>query len=235
MNMLCVECGKEYCNRISLNRHRKKIHGLPPLLLSDENDTLYDFIFYMHTCHINNKRYIGATTQSSIEKRWKNGTGYRFNKELNSDIHKYGVKSFSSVELMRKSCTISEAKRTEEMLISHYKPEYNKSTTGIKIISPNANKKAVEKIKEDKETALRVVQSCLEWQKNNPQKALDIRRKNATKATNARKKMVVCIETGVVYESASEAARQTGSLQAKITECCRGNRKSTNNLHWKYF
>lgn len=45
---------------------------------------------------------------------------------------------------------------------------------------------------------------------------------------------VVCVETGVEYFSASEAARQTGCSRTKITACCSGRRKSTGGFHWKY-
>lgn len=38
----------------------------------------------------------------------------------------------------------------------------------------------------------------------------------------------------MTYPSISEAAKQTGSLQAKIVDCCVGNRKTTNNYQWRY-
>lgn len=36
------------------------------------------------------------------------------------------------------------------------------------------------------------------------------------------------------FESATEAARQTGCLQCKITECCLGERKTTGEYQWRY-
>ena len=38
----------------------------------------------------------------------------------------------------------------------------------------------------------------------------------------------------MTYESSAEAARQTGSLQSKIIDVCKGNRKTTNNYQWRY-
>lgn len=38
----------------------------------------------------------------------------------------------------------------------------------------------------------------------------------------------------MTYESATEAARQTSSLQPKIVQCCGGERKTTNNYQWRY-
>lgn len=48
------------------------------------------------------------------------------------------------------------------------------------------------------------------------------------------KKSVICIETGVEYESVMDAERKTGISNSLIVRCCNGQRKSTHNLHWKY-
>lgn len=50
---------------------------------------------------------------------------------------------------------------------------------------------------------------------------------------NASKK-VICVETNIIYHSVREAQRQTGIQNSHITECCKGNRKSAGNYHWKY-
>lgn len=47
-------------------------------------------------------------------------------------------------------------------------------------------------------------------------------------------KRVLCIETGVIYESTSDASRKTGLSQSNISECCRGIRKTTGGYTWKY-
>ena len=36
------------------------------------------------------------------------------------------------------------------------------------------------------------------------------------------------------FESASEAARQTGSSQSKITMCCKRQRETANDYQWRY-
>lgn len=50
----------------------------------------------------------------------------------------------------------------------------------------------------------------------------------------ALKKAVLCVETGVVYESAMEEARQLGISHGHIGSCCNGKRKTTGGYHWKY-
>ena len=49
-----------------------------------------------------------------------------------------------------------------------------------------------------------------------------------------RSKQVMCVETGVVYPSLSEAARQTGNRKSAIWCCCKGKHKTCGGLKWKY-
>lgn len=55
---------------------------------------------------------------------------------------------------------------------------------------------------------------------------------------NGRKRAVIQYnlkgEKMCVFESASEAARQTGGSQSKITMCCRKQRESANDYQWRY-
>jgi hypothetical protein len=74
---------------------------------------------------------------------------------------------------------------------------------------PNhAVEKAVEWMRNHPEFGMARVKEMHKWQEEHPEEILAMRRINAQKATNARKKAVRCIETQIIYESASEAARQ---------------------------
>ena len=50
------------------------------------------------------------------------------------------------------------------------------------------------------------------------------------------KKKVLCIETGVVYESTIEAERQTGIRHDGISKCCRKITKyiTAGGFHWEF-
>ena len=50
----------------------------------------------------------------------------------------------------------------------------------------------------------------------------------------SQSKKVMCVETGVVYPSLSEAARQLGFSQGNISSACNGKRKTAYGFHWKY-
>ena len=47
-------------------------------------------------------------------------------------------------------------------------------------------------------------------------------------------KAVKCLDTGAVYPSIKEAARQTGLNHTAISMCCDGRRKKTHGFHWGY-
>lgn len=75
----------------------------------------------------------------------------------------------------------------------------------------------------------------LKWQKEHPEETLRMRRINAKKASEARKRKVECIETGEIFESATDAARKIpNTTQSKICMVCRGQRKTCGGYHWRY-
>ena len=49
-----------------------------------------------------------------------------------------------------------------------------------------------------------------------------------------RVKPVRCMETGVVYPSIKEAARQTGIHHTSISLCCDGRQKKTHGFRWEF-
>ena len=49
------------------------------------------------------------------------------------------------------------------------------------------------------------------------------------------KEKVICIETGIVYESITDAARKMNAHRSNISACVRGKHKTSCGYHWKYF
>lgn len=77
----------------------------------------WKYTVYMHTNKINNKSYIGITSQS-VEKRWgKNGYHYKMNKHFWSAIQKYGWDNFYH-DILFTNLSRKRACEIEERLIS---------------------------------------------------------------------------------------------------------------------
>jgi superfamily II DNA or RNA helicase len=55
-----------------------------------------------------------------------------------------------------------------------------------------------------------------------------------TKKRNSLYKMVRCIETNIIYDTAAEAQRMTGVNSSSIGDVCRGKRKTAGGYHWEY-
>jgi hypothetical protein len=50
-----------------------------------------------------------------------------------------------------------------------------------------------------------------------------------------KERIKICIETGIIYYSVSEAARQIGlSSHTHIAQVCRGKRPHAGGYHWEY-
>lgn len=74
----------------------------------------------------------------------------------------------------------------------------------------------------------------LEWNtaSENVQHAYDLGL--CEKSRKDKSVMVLCITTGEIYESISEAANQTGTQRSNISKCCNGERKTAGGLEWQY-
>lgn len=51
---------------------------------------------------------------------------------------------------------------------------------------------------------------------------------------NPNSKRVICLETGVIYETLNDAAKENGCNPTKVSAVCHGNRKHTQNLHFRF-
>ena len=56
----------------------------------------------------------------------------------------------------------------------------------------------------------------------------------AKKTAEKKYKKVLCLETGVVYESITEAGNATKTSPGNICYCCKGILKTAGGYHWEY-
>ena len=94
------------------------------------------YTVYMHTNKINNKSYVGITSQP-VEKRWgNNGYKYKRNEYFWSAIQKYGWDNFKHIIFMT-NLTQEEACHIEQLLIALYYT--NNSEYGYNLSSGGEN------------------------------------------------------------------------------------------------
>ena len=161
----------------------------------------------MHTNLTNGKMYVGITGKGA-KHRW--GKGYRHCTKLYHAIKKYGWDGFDHRVLVD-NLTKEDAEEIEQNLISDLMLQadqygYNIADGGS---APVMSEETRRKISE------------------------------ANKGHHGRgggspKRKVLCVETGVVFDSCSDAARWCGSNSSHISNACRGKFEKTKGYHWEY-
>lgn len=97
------------------------------------------------------------------------------------------------------------------------------------------NKAAVQWMKEHPEFGLEKAAIMHKWRENHPEEALAITLKMQQASAKAKRRKVICVETGQIYDSMTEAARCVPKTsESKISMCCSGKRNTCGGFHWKY-
>lgn len=213
------------------------------------------FTVYCHVNKINGKRYVGITKQNP-EIRWHSGNGYNNSEYFWRAIKKYGWRNFEH-KILYENLTKEEAERVEIQLIAEWKTTdraygYNIANGGNHIgsVSEETKKKIsnrhkgiatelhrTEKTKKKISKGLKGIKRSDETKKKMSDFAKsrgmsELTRQRFVEANEKRKIPVICITTGIEYESASEAARQTGLCKSTILRQCAGKTKKKRMEVW---
>lgn len=182
--------------------------------------SVYMFIFP------SNKVYVGLTKQS-VKDRWRNGNAYSHSVFVNNAIKKYGWENIEKVVLYD-DLTREQAMQKEIELI-----EWFNSTNrefGYNLSIGGESKSGVPMSEETKDylRCLRLGTTLSE----------ETKRKIGERelgANNPMARKVICLETMKVYDTLTQAQKETGAT--KISDCCRHTKKhkSSNGLHWEYY
>ena len=88
------------------------------------------------------------------------------------------------------------------------------------------------------ETRLKISNSLKKWYAEHESPAKGKTRKRAQweieKVSRGHYKPVVCIETGIIYESIMTAEMLTKTDGSSISAVCKGKRKTAGGYHWRY-
>ena len=192
------------------------------------------YTVYMHICP-NGKRYIGITKQLP-EKRWKGGIGYRTQEHFKRAIQKYGWKNIKHIILFT-NLTKKEACKKEIELIAKYKSNNYKYGYNVSSGGDGANGVKATPEARRKNSIAHLGNQNAKGYKHTIEERQKMRLAKLGKPNIKLSKMVMCLETKIIYSSVAEARRNTKINH--IDQVCRGERNYAGKimdikLHWKY-
>ena len=201
---------------------------------------------------INHKIYIGQTVNpysrwhKHISESRKENLSYR--SHLYNAMKKYGIEYFH-YEILEDNITdkneLSEKEKYWIQKLNTIRPNsYNIASGGEGGNGTHA--KNLQRWRKDNPDKVKInINKLLQWRKEHPKEMQLIKEKihqwrkehpeNTKAANEATKKKVRCIETGIVYESASAASKAVGGkTSAHIGQVCNGKRKTAYRYHWEW-
>lgn len=184
------------------------------------------FIVYMHVNKTNGKKYIGITHHSNPNKRWNGGKGYFRNRYFSRAIEKYGWDGFDHI-IVADGLTKELACQWETALIALYASNcrengynitdggecFHHSEESKKMMSQNRKGKGLHRFSEEHKRKIREHHA----------------------GGNAAKR-VICVETGIIYQSINDAARDISINKKMISNCCRKvpHYNTAGGYHWMF-
>ena len=196
-------------------------------------------IIYKITNRINGKIYIGQTIRS-LEKRWEAHQYQDGCTHLHRAIQKYGATNFT-VEQIDVACDRGELDQKEQFWIRHYDsmaPKgYNLQTGGKHCEFSNETRQKIRLkltgVKRSEETRKKIGAASRMRTPGKLGKPATETQKARARLSNPNRKTIICIETGQVYLSITQAAKMTGAGRQHIAEVTQGKRQRAGGYTWK--
>lgn len=186
------------------------------------------YLVYMHKNKMNSKVYIGITCQKTTY-RWGAGSGYKQQPKFYRAICKYGWENFEHIILFD-NLDFEKAKQKEIEMIKKYNAFTKKY--GYNATKGGDGSNGVPCSDEKKKKISRA---------NKGHKFTDEAKKKISESLKGRKAhnslKVLCLETGIIYDSMHAAEKETGAKYKNISKVCKGEygRKTAGGYHWKYY
>ena len=220
------------------------------------------YIVYKHTSP-SNKIYIGITCQD-VERRWRNGDGYKSQKYFYRAIKKYGWDNFEHIVLYR-NLEERQAKVLEIALIHYYDSTnpnlgYNLTEGGEGYFGYHPSEETKKKLSENNAKYWKGKHLSDETKKKQSEakkgekhpnygkqlsdetkkKMSDAKKGKLVGSKNGKSKKVICITTMMVFDCISQGALFYNIAGTNITKCCKnkmnfcGKLPDGTPLVWKY-
>ena len=223
----CMGGGNEESNLIDLYaREHYEVHRLLALENPDNDKLVYAW-HMMSAMNNNDQRNYEITAEEYEEAR------IAYSKAFSKRISGKNNPMYGKVGAMYGKHHTEEAKRKlSEAHKGKNNPMYGRSGE----LSPSYGRQWSEESK--------AKLSAANSGKNHPMFGKHLSEEMRKKLSDARKdkKPVICITTGVIYESLTDASRQTGIDRSSIVACCKGKYKfagrhpvTGEKLIWKYY
>lgn len=199
------------------------------------------YCVYKHTSP-SGKVYIGIT-RLDVKRRWQNGKNYKSNPHFSAAIAKYGWNNIKH-EVLFASLTKEQAEQKEIELIALYKSADGRYGYNIEL-GGNATGKVSEETRKKQSEAHRGKyygdhRKHTEEEKKRISEKLKGRKspmkgRHWTEAQKSRVgKHIRCVQTGEIFISIREAARETGLDRANISRVLQGVYKQTGGMSFEY-
>jgi group I intron endonuclease len=206
----------------------------------------------MHENRTNGKRYIGITSQKP-ERRWKNGRAYQNNGHFTAAVDKYGWDMFRH-DILYSGLSKEEAERLEVELIAKYQTQdptkgYNLREGGSAASCSEETRARMSEAARSRGVSPAAREAIRKFWTGNKHSPASIEKMRAAQkgrtfsdetrarmSEAARKKQVLCLETGAVYPSLLAAQMQTGIDRSVISRCCekKPHCNTAGGYHWQY-
>lgn len=222
------------------------------------------YYIYKHTAP-NGKVYIGQTQQKTPEKRWLHGKGYPNNKHFSSAISKYGWDNFTHEILYSGLTQEEANKKEIELIAEYRSADRNygynisfggnnvgkfSEETRIKMSKSHIGKHLTEEHKKHISESSKLQSEETKKKKSVSHiglKHTEETKKRMSELQNARtqeeinniykyiSKRVLCVETGIVYNSTRSAGRILNISASSISRACKDETKTARGYHWRFY
>lgn len=182
-----------------------------------------------------NKIYIGQTCRTLQQRAGNNGIHYKHSTYFYAAIQKYGLNNFQSI-ILKDNLTLEEANYWEEYYIQYYNSTdrtkgYNISPGGMNnSMSPEGREKISKRMKNN--NPMKNPESVEKMKKS--KKGKELSEDTKKRMSESHKKKVVCVETGIIYDSRNEAAKAVKVSGSGIGRAIKGEQKTSGGYHWRY-